>query len=189
MANPEAERVGEPGEPRELRLEGFSLLVAAGVLAALLFGAFQLGRWTERRSAPAAASGSSTEDILGHVERPAEGTPPTVFDTVSEGREAEPRREASHAEPPPTAAPSPPPVLPQGPWTVQVFAGRDREAAEQVLQTLQSRGYPARLEASREGQTALYRVRVGGYPSREAAEAAAERLRREGMTSTWVTSR
>jgi cell division septation protein DedD len=68
-----------------------------------------------------------------------------------------------------------------------VFVGRDRTAAEEVVKSLRSKGYPVRAEAAREGaSTSLFKVRVGGFATREAAEAAAERLHKDGQASTWV---
>lgn len=176
------------GAAREIRLEGVSLLVAAGVLVGLLAGAFELGRRVERRrAAPSPAQAEAPPTLAPSGEAAPYEAAPTVFDAAGE---AEPRRQARESLPSGEAPPVVPPApLPEGPWTVQVFAGRDRAAADHVFRTLRSRGHPARLESSREGTTVLYRVRVGGYGSRESAEQVAERLRREGMTSTWVTSR
>jgi cell division septation protein DedD len=70
---------------------------------------------------------------------------------------------------------------------VQVFVGRDRAAAEEVVKTLRAKGYPVRAEAVREGATtSLFKVRVGGFATREAADAAVDRLHRDGQASTWV---
>ena len=174
------------GEARELRLEGLTLAVAGGVLLALLFGAFQLGRAVERWNAPA-RSASSPADPLGNVEDAA--TAPdkvTFFDTVSgSGKEAEPKRQTSTV-PPDASAPAPPPSSP-GSWFVQVFVGRDRETAEDVVRELKGKGYPVRTEVVSEGRSgSLYKVRVGGYPTKEAADAGADKLHKDGQPSTWV---
>ena len=182
----------EPGpdrEPRELRLEGLTLALAGGILVALLFGAFELGRAVERWNAPARAS--SPGDPLGALPpEPSEAQEkekPTFFDTTSApGQEAEPRREA-RATPPAASPPASAPPLSPGSWYVQVFVGRDRAAAEEVVRTLKSRGYPVRTDAVAEGKSdSLYKVRVGGYPTKEAADAGAERLHKDGQASTWV---
>jgi cell division septation protein DedD len=70
---------------------------------------------------------------------------------------------------------------------VQVFAGRDPEAAQVVVRSLGAKGWPVKVESQREGSGALYRVRVGGFPTREAAEEAVQRLRGEGQAGAWVT--
>ena len=175
-----------PDEARELRLEGWTLVLAGGVLVALLIGAFQLGRAIERRNAPppsaagASGTGNGSEPAPEEVDEKL-----TFFDTLgSPGQEAEPKREAAGS----SRAPTPPPVASApGPWFVQVFVGRDRAAAEEVVKTLRAKGYPVRTEAVREGaSTSLFKVRVGGFPTREAADAAVDRLHRDGQASTWV---
>lgn len=188
MASTQAEGGGQDRQPREIRLEGASLVAAAAVLCAMLAVAFQAGRWMERSRAAGGRQDLSAAGSPASVEALPYEAAPTVFDTAPE---AEPRREADRPEPEAAAAePAPPPPgEEEGPWTVQVFAGRDRESAQHVFRTVRSLGHRARLETSREGRTVLFRVRVGGFATREAAEQAAERLRREGVSSTWVTAR
>jgi len=173
-------------EPREVRLEGGRLALALGVLAALLFGAFHLGRVVERWNAPAGAA-SAASDPSGNVEPEAveASEKPTFFDTVSgSGQEPEPAREAQAKTP--TAAPPNAPVSP-GPWFVQVFVGRDRQAAEEVVRSLRAKRFPVRIDAVAEGSSgSLFKVRVGGFTTKEAADAGAERLHGEGHSGTWV---
>jgi cell division septation protein DedD len=170
--------------PKEFRLEGGLLVVAFGVLATLLFGAFALGRAVERWTTPAHAS--SAPDPLGSVEpETVESEKPTFFDTMTgSGKEAEPAREAHKAASP--AEPPPAPVT-AGSWFVQVFVGRDRQAAEDVVRSLRAKQYPVRIDAVSEGASgSLFKVRVGGFPTKEAAEAGAERLHGDGHGGTWV---
>jgi len=172
-------------EARELRLEGIGLVVVGGVIVAALLGAFELGRIVERQSAPQrVVSGSSAAEPSGERE-PEDATESlTFFDTLASPGAAEPGREATTASPRPTAAPVPSSA---GSWFVQVFVGRDRSAAEEVVRTLRGKGYPVRAEAVREGASAsLFKVRVGGFPTKEAADAAADRLHKDGQSSTWV---
>jgi len=173
-------------EPRELRLEGWVLAVVGGVLVALLIGAFQLGRAVERWGAPARAA-SPTGDPLGNVEQEIVDSTEklTFFDTLSgSGKEAEPAREAKAK--PAVPAPSAVTVTP-GPWFVQVFVGRDRQAAEEVVASLRSKRYPVRIDGVQEGTSGkLFKVRVGGFPTKEAAETGADRLHGDGHTGTWV---
>jgi hypothetical protein len=70
---------------------------------------------------------------------------------------------------------------------VQVFAGRDKVAADLLVRTLSDKGHAVVLDARREGTGSLYRVQVGGFPSREAADSAASGLRKEGHSGAWVT--
>jgi len=178
---------GSQEPAREFRLEGGLLAVAGGVLLALLFGAFQFGRMVERWSAPARAV-STSADPLSNVERDAADATEklTFFDTLSgSGKEAEPSRETQSAKPA-TSDPKPTPVAP-GPWFVQVFVGRDRQAAEDVVRSLREKQYPVRIDAVAEGASgSLFKVRVGGFPTKEAADQGAERLHADGHAGTWV---
>ena len=173
-------------EPRELRLEGGLLAIAGGLLVALLICAFQLGRAVEWWSAPERAA-SAPSDPLSNVEQEvAVATEKlTFFDTLGgPGKEAEPAREAqakAGAPLPPEASATP------GPWFVQVFVGRDRQAAEEVVRSLRAQRYPVRIDGVAEGASGqLFKVRVGGFPSKEAADAGAERLHGDGHSGTWV---
>lgn len=185
-------RADEPPVPeggREIRLEGPTLWIALGLLGAALLAAFLVGRFTA--PAPSAAGG-----ILGPGGAAATDAAPTdvpVEETLSffdreegEGQVAEPRREASPRAPAAGPALAGSPSNPAGEWFVQVFAGRDRQAAELVARQLRGRGHPVRLDAEREGSGSLYKVRVGAYANREEADRAAEVLRKEGSSGAWV---
>jgi cell division septation protein DedD len=184
-----APEAGERDAPREFRLEGVGLAVVGGVLVALLIGAFELGRTVERWSAPARATGSASDPLAG-VEPTSDEAPEklTFFDTLSGGgKEPEPKREAARGTAPSSPEVTAPPPPSAGAWFVQVFVGRDREAAGEVVRTLRGKGYPVRADAVSEGRSgSLYKVRVGGFPSREAAEAQAQKLHDDGQASTWV---
>lgn len=191
---------GRGGEVREFRLEGLALAILAIVALLLLFGAFQLGRWYERGRAPttpATASDASAGDAGGGDKAPAavdarEGS--TFFDRA-EGQPLEPGREARAADrsaPPAPREPSSPEAaaLPEaggGPFYVQLTAVRDRRSAERVVSELRERGYPVVLATERDGQDNLFKVRVGGYPTREEATPVLERLKRDGYASAWIT--
>lgn len=171
---------------REIRLEGPGLLAFAGLLVILLAGAFLFGRW----SAPSGGETASATDRaadpapLDRAAAPSEKV--SVFDSGgASGKTAEPQRQVT--PPISKAAGAPAPSSTPGPWVVQVFAGRDREAAETLVRGLTDRGYPVRIESTHEGNDLLFKVRVGGYPTQADANAAAERLRREGEAGAWVT--
>jgi cell division septation protein DedD len=181
-------RADESGEAREFRLEGFSLWFAGGLLVAALVGAFVLGRWVgaagvEATSAPATGAAAvvpeeAAEDL-------------TFFDTLSgPEKQAEPRREATAAARPATPAPAAPaaPAASPGPWFVQIGALRDRQAAAALVRSLEGQGYAVRVATEREGaRGVLFKVRVGGFPAREAADAAAIKLRAGGQGGAFVT--
>ncbi len=52
---------------------------------------------------------------------------------------------------------------------------------------LREQGYRPRVESETEGQGRLFKVRVGGYPDRDGAQQAADKLRGEGYPGSWVT--
>jgi cell division septation protein DedD len=186
---------------REFRLEGVALLLVGGLLLVLLGGAFYVGRWYERQVNPPAGDGlalGADEDPLGNVAQiePAADVDQAAdfFDEAEGGqKELEPAREVARpsaesvpAEPPPATA-APAPAKSGGPFYVQVFAGRDRGAAEGLVGELQKKGFSVRLFSEREGRGALYKVRVGGYASREEAGEAAKQLQGQGYAGAWVT--
>ena len=182
---------------REFRLEGVGLVVIGGVLIAALLGAFYVGRWYERQTTPMQLSAAGQTDPLEHVvasSEPADvDASATVFDTVNSGSDAaEPQRQTSPAggaaprEAPPDRADTPPPAR-AGDYWVQVFAGRDRRSAEGQYDALKAAGYAVRLFAEKEGEGSLFKVRVGGFPGRDEAGAAAQELQQRGFTGAWVT--
>lgn len=188
---------------REFRLEGIGLLLVGGLLIILLGGAFWGGRWYERQVGPgvsgSAANAISTDPLANVAEaEPAADVDKSAdfFDEAQGGqKELEPQREArsepARAVPPPATVSDPPAQAAEAPsggsFFVQVFAGRDRNAAEGLVRKLSGNGYPVRLFSEREGRGALYKVRVGGYPSRDAAGRASDKLKEEGYTGAWIT--
>jgi len=203
-----ADRRGdEPG--RELRLEGMGLVVVGGVLLAAIGGAFFLGKWVERASHPPQTSVAVGRGPLSQVVQPKSiddaETDQGFFDNLGgDGKELEPLREIRaetrptlEADPP--GSPGAPPESPEssvpppaasdpggdGDYFVQVFAGRDRTSAESLVGKLKTQGYVVRVFSEREGQGLLFKVRVGGYPSKDRAQRIASSLKQSGY-SAWV---
>lgn len=84
------------------------------------------------------------------------------------------------AEPAPAPAPvatAPAKSGPSAGWVVQVGAYSNVDAASQMAANLKQRGYPVYTEQA----GAMVRVRVGSYPSREAAEKIRVRLEAIGL--------
>src|SRR5581483_4245619 len=69
---------------------------------------------------------------------------------------------------------------PEGAYVVQLAAFSDDKGANALAAKLKRNGYPAYTEAVRTSRGTLYRVRVGGYPSREAAGEARTKLKGDG---------
>jgi len=188
----------ESDSSHELRLEGLGLLIGGGFLLALIVGSFFLGRWVERRSHPVPTLGTETAGPLAQIDAREPDLEATqgmdFFDTLEgEQKQAEPGRELAQPAPEPRAAePAPPPAThapnttENGEFFVQVVAVRDQRAAAEVIQSLEAKGYGVRLFSEREGQGTLYKVRVGGYATREQAGAARDALRQSGHPGAFV---
>ena len=88
-----------------------------------------------------------------------------------------PSAPATGATPPSSRAASKPSSPPEPFYSVQVGSFRVAEQAETLQQRLVRKGYDVRVRLSMvPGQGAWYRVRVGQFPTREAAEGVARRL-------------
>jgi DedD protein len=94
------------------------------------------------------------------------------------------------APPGPEPAPSPAsPAVPAGAsvFVVQVLSTADQVKARELLESLRDGGYPATLSTLEKGAALMYRVRVGPYRDRPAAERVAEDVRRKFRVDTWIT--
>ena len=74
-----------------------------------------------------------------------------------------------------------------GSFQVQVLATTEREAADAMVSRLQSRGFPAYLSPGEYKGQALFRVRVGDYPDKAAAQQVARAIQDQEGLQTWVT--
>jgi cell division septation protein DedD len=76
-----------------------------------------------------------------------------------------------------------------GEVVIQVFSTADKDQADKVRERLAGAGLTAFLSPiAKNGQT-MYRVRIGPFPSRAAAEPVAEKVRKEQRLDTWITPR
>lgn len=90
---------------------------------------------------------------------------------------------------PPAAAPTPPVTRPAGTqFLVQVFSSPDPVKAREMLTSLQDAGYPASLSRSELASGVTYRVRIGPYRDRTAAQKVADDVRRKMRVDTWITT-
>jgi cell division septation protein DedD len=140
----------------------------------------------------------------GPTATPAPGTPPDSSTPPGGAAAAPPKRPApvapgGAAAPPgvrpnaataaprssatPTHSAAPPQAAPTAPvqYTVQVAAFPAKNSATALAATLRDKGYPVRVA----GTHAPYRVRVGRFATRAAAEQMAQRLKAAGM-EPWV---
>ena len=121
---------------------------------------------------PAARSPTSTPDATKAVRTDTKSTVP-----------------ATPPAPPPVATPSPKsaPVVeasapPHDGFAVQLAAFADDKGANALAGRLKKSGYAAYTEPLKTSKGTLWRVRVGPYPSREAAVAARDKLKTEGQS-------
>ncbi len=140
-----------------------------GLVTSYLLGRTEEVAWGVRSQPPQAPA--EPEEAPEEVALPAVAAPP------ERGPESAPR--------PPARSPTPPPPTGDGGVAVQVGAFADKPSAERLAGSLRDKGYPAYLAPGGTG-SARWRVRVGPWPTRDAGERAAARLKREERLPTWV---
>lgn len=86
-------------------------------------------------------------------------------------------RPAREADPAPAA----------GKLVIQVFSSPDQDQAEKIRDRLVAAGQKAFLSPIRSAGRTMYRVRIGPFDSRESAEKAASRVRKDQRLDTWIT--
>jgi DedD protein len=74
-----------------------------------------------------------------------------------------------------------------GEVVIQVFSTADKDQADKVRDGLVESGFAAFLSPIAKGGQTMYRVRIGPFPSRTAAEPVAEKVRKERKLDTWIT--
>lgn len=127
--------------------------------------------------------------------QPTTNTAPPAQPTSSQPT---PRPEPTRAEAPPQSRPAPPPKtepatasppasLSAG-FVVQVFSTRDETQARKVLQRLKGAKHNAFLSAVEVTGQTMYRVRVGPFSERDAADRVAAQVRRQMKLDPWVTA-
>jgi len=95
------------------------------------------------------------------------------------------------AAPPPNASAAAPRIeaapAAAGTLFVQVAALADSKAAEELAAKLSAAGFPARVEPVATRQGPVQRVRVGAYPTREAADVALANIKAAGYGNAIIT--
>ena len=105
-----------------------------------------------------------------------------------EGRGAPPRRRRPRRRRPrrPRRRPIRPTPAARGGFAVQLAAFSDDKGANALPNKLKRAGYPGYTEPIETSRGTLWRVRVGPYPSREAAAQSRDKLKAEGHTGIVV---
>lgn len=143
------------------------------------------------------------------------GTPPVdaapAAETADDGEEAPPPEAAPPAPLPPRQADKTPPAKappevrndkrpakadrvekgdpepPKGSFVVQVFSTPERDQAVKVRNRLTGSGEKAYLSPVKASSGTMYRVRIGPFTSRDAAQKVADKVRKGYRLDTWVT--
>jgi cell division septation protein DedD len=100
-----------------------------------------------------------------------------------------PRPTEKKVERPP--APPPRPASPPaegGAFQVQVNAMADRNRADELVRDLKGLGYSAFVSSARVADKTLYRVRIAGFASADAAKQAVTRLRDQGYPNAFLAA-
>lgn len=108
-----------------------------------------------------------------------------VAAAAPQSKAAEPAKGAEPAKAPEAAKASEVAKAPEaakaGTYSVQLAAFIDDKGANALAGKLKKSGYPSYVEPYTTSRGTLWRVRVGPYPSREAAEAARTKLKGDGQ--------
>jgi cell division septation protein DedD len=205
----------EGGRTIELQIDGRQLLIVVVGIVLLCAVFFHFGRRVGRSEggADGPAGGAETrlqssEDAAADLtffdrvtEERGSGAPPPVASGAAPTlppragamRDAAPPPAPPAASPPKpsvaaprTVTPPPPAAATGGGIEIQVAVVSERARADSLASRLRSKGYAAQVSPSSSGGRTVWRVRVGGYPSREAARSAAARLEHDENLKTWI---
>jgi cell division septation protein DedD len=134
-------------------------------------------------SDPRVAAPPPTVDDLSYFNRLEK--PDAPAETLKESKEAE-KPAPAKAIPAPPRATDAGAVAKQG-YAVQLAALNSRSEADAMAKRLSTKGYAAYVVAPPGGTPAVYRVRVGTFPTRREAETIAAKLEKEEQFKPWVT--
>ena len=114
---------------------------------------------------------------------------PAIMSSAPEAMRPQVPVAAAPANPAPAATPQAGAASPPGgALFVQVAALADSKAASELAAKLAAAGFPAHVEAVATRQGPVQRVRVGSYPSREAADVALANIKAAGYGNAIITS-
>jgi len=128
-------------------------------------------------TAPAAAAPTATA-----LETPVRVAPAHPTPAPRPTEKTEKKAEAAPTRPPAPA------TADTGSLQVQVNAMADKGRADQLVHDLRGLGYTAFISSARVADKTLYRVRVGGLGSAEAAKQAVTKLREQGYPNAFLVA-
>jgi len=201
-------RGSEGATTQEFQLETRHLVLIVLLVVVLCVASFMFGRWVERQSVGPTISmtgmpGSSGRNGDANVEEMGDVSKDLTFFDTLEGNQPAPLKPQPGAQAAPPRARQPatqtvrqpveaPSTTSQPPASgrrsvneavmIQVFASKDRAAADQIRRRLRAKGYTALLMPDH----GTYKVRVGPYADREEATRAASVLREQEKLTTWI---
>ncbi|MCQ9616279.1 SPOR domain-containing protein [Paenalcaligenes niemegkensis] len=121
------------------------------------------------------------------AEKPAEPKRPSATERTDDGAVALALLEGRT---PPTTARATPAAAPKGNFILQIVAYSSETEAQSRRNQLVSAGVTnAYVETANSGGKATYRLRVGPFPTREAAQAAQTRLRSLGYENSFISTK
>jgi DedD protein len=118
---------------------------------------------------------------------PAPASPPPVA-AAPETPAAKSEAKAQPAAPPDTTVTASAQAVREG-FAVQLAAYSDDKGANALASRLKRSGYPAYTEPLKTSRGTLWRVRVGPYPSRDAATGVRDKLKAEGQSGIVASAR
>ena len=157
-------------------------------------------------SAPATTASADTKDSAPKAEAKSDAKAETKVETKVEPKSEappEPKPEVAKAEtkseakaepkaeakaPAEAASRAAPPPVKDG-FSVQLAAFSDDKGANSLANRLKRTGYPAYTEPLKTSRGTLWRVRVGPYPTRDAATGVRDKLKAEGQSGIVAPSR
>lgn len=139
----------------------------------------------EAPSAPVAEKAAPVEEEVAAPEEPE--TPASKPEPTVAARTAS--KDGNHLLDAIARAQKPAEAVPNGPFTLQLVASQDRAEADRFAARLRDKGFaPYIVEATVPGRGIWYRVRMGSFPSKEAATRYLQDFRRETQLDAFVAS-
>lgn len=136
--------------------------------------------------APERTLAAAEQRVLG---QPGANRAPAIMSSAPEAmRPQTPAVAAASGAPAAKSGTTEPVPAPGGTLFVQVAALADSQAASDLAAKLLASGFPARVEPVATRQGPVQRVRVGGYPSREAADVALANIKAAGYGNAIITT-
>jgi len=155
--------------------------------------ATDLGKSTDAQAggADAEPAPALNESAPAPVAAPAETTVPTAAAPTVPAKPAAPTT-VTPAIPATAAAKPTAPVaraseLAPGEMVVQVFPSSDGEQAKKTVQRVNKGGFKAYVSPLQVGTQTMYRVRIGPFNDRAAAQKVADQVRKRFKLDTWIT--